>query len=89
MGNASCFWSIKFFRIRIASKSLEDILRLVDDLENETKNIKMELARLVWYMRGGISLEEIYQVGPEDREIFSKLIKENLETAKKTGQPFW
>ena len=49
----------------------------------------MELARLVRYMRGGISLEEIYQVGPEDREIFSKLIKENLETAKKTGQPFW
>jgi|TARA_R110001592_G_scaffold153472_5_gene381947 hypothetical protein len=51
--------------------------------------MKMELARLCWYMRGGISLEEVYQCGPEDREIFSKLIKENLETAKKTGQPFW
>lgn len=49
----------------------------------------MELARLCWYMRGAISLEEMYQVGPEDREIFAKLIKENLETAKKTGQPFW
>lgn len=49
----------------------------------------MELSRIVWYMRGSVSLEEIYQVGPEDREIFSKLIKENLETAKKTGQPFW
>ena len=29
--------------------------------------------RTVWYMRGSVSLEEIYQVGPEDREIMSKL----------------
>tara|TARA_B110000977_G_scaffold60790_1_gene82533 strand:+ start:7276 stop:7425 length:150 start_codon:yes stop_codon:yes gene_type:complete len=49
----------------------------------------MELMRTVWYMRGSVSLEEIYQVGPDDREIMSKLIKENLETTKKSGQPFF
>ena len=42
--------------------------------------------RTVWYMRGSVSLEEIYQVGPEDREIMSKLIKENLETTKDKGK---
>jgi hypothetical protein len=49
----------------------------------------MEIMRTVWYMRGSVSLEEIYLVGPEDREIMSKLIKENLETTKKSGQPFF
>ena len=26
---------------------------------------------------------------PEDRKLISELIKENLETTKKTGQPFF
>jgi|TARA_X000001036_G_scaffold437058_1_gene481547 hypothetical protein len=58
-------------------------------MEKETKNFKLELSRLVWYMRGGVTLDEMYASGPEDREIFSKLIKENLETAKKTSMPFF
>jgi hypothetical protein len=40
-------------------------------------------------MRGGLSLTEAYDLSPEDREIISTLIKENLETAKKINQPFW
>tara|TARA_X000000368_G_scaffold141186_1_gene111125 strand:- start:3410 stop:3532 length:123 start_codon:yes stop_codon:yes gene_type:complete len=40
-------------------------------------------------MRGSVTLDEIYGCGPEDREVFSKLIKENLETAKKTQMPFF
>ena len=40
-------------------------------------------------MRGGATLDEMYAVGPEDREIFAKLVKENLETAKKTNMPFF
>ena len=58
-------------------------------MENETKNFKLELSRLCWYMRGGVTLDEMYACGPEDREIFSKLVKENLETAKKTSMPFF
>ena len=34
-------------------------------------------------------MTEAYDLTPEDREIISTLIKENLDTAKKTGQPFW
>jgi hypothetical protein len=40
-------------------------------------------------MRGGLSLTEAYELSPEDRDIMSSLIKENLETAKKINQPFW
>jgi hypothetical protein len=40
-------------------------------------------------MRGGLSLSEAYESTPEDREVITKLIEENLETAKKINQPFW
>ena len=40
-------------------------------------------------MRGSVSITEAYEMSPEDRIIIYDLIKENLETAKDTGQPFW
>lgn len=40
-------------------------------------------------MRGGITLQEAYELTIEDRELIGELIKENLETAKKTGRDFW
>ena len=40
-------------------------------------------------MRGALSVDEAFQLTAEDREIISRIIKENLETAKKTGMPFF
>ena len=40
-------------------------------------------------MRGGITLSEAYASTYEEREMIGNLVKENLETAKKTGQPFF
>jgi len=53
------------------------------------KNFKLELAKIAWFMRGGITMDEIYGSSPEDREVLGKVIKDNLDTAKKTGQPFF
>lgn len=75
--------------MRISTWPLERILEEVEILENETKQIKFDLSRLCWYMRGGLSLSEAYDLSSDEREIIARLIKENLDTAKKTGQPFW
>ena len=40
-------------------------------------------------MRGGVTYNEACGMSPAEREIVSKLVKENLETTKKTGQPFF
>ena len=40
-------------------------------------------------MRGGLTLDEAYQLDYESREIIHTLIEENLETTKKTGLPFF
>ena len=68
---------------------VEQILKEVEVLENQVKQIKFDISRLCWYMRGSVSYTEAMDMAPDEREIVANLIKENLETAKKTNQPFW
>ena len=49
----------------------------------------MDIFKLIWFMRGGITHQEALMLSPDDREIIGKLVKENIETTKKTGQPFF
>jgi hypothetical protein len=58
-------------------------------MENETKNFKMDLFKMAWYMRGSLSVDDLFMISYEDREIIGKIIKENLETTKKSGLPFF
>ena len=67
----------------------EQILEEVKVLEQQTKNFKLELYRMSWYMRGSLSLDDIYFLSMEEREIIGQLVKENLETTKKSGLPFY
>jgi hypothetical protein len=38
-------------------------------------------------MRGGVTYEEASNMSSAEREIINGIIKENLETTKKTGMP--
>jgi hypothetical protein len=40
-------------------------------------------------MRGGISYDHVMQLGVQERSIINELVKENLETTKKSGLPFF
>ncbi len=40
-------------------------------------------------MRGSVTIDEAFALSYEDREIISEIIKENLETTKKSGLPFF
>ena len=58
-------------------------------MDAETRAIKLEMLRMCWYMRGGVTLEEMYQMDIGDREIVSEIIKNNLEMTKETRLPFF
>jgi hypothetical protein len=58
-------------------------------MENDVKALKDELFRLCWFMRGGITLEEAWQIDVADRQIISTIVKDNLETTKESGLPFF
>ena len=68
---------------------LEEILKEVDILDRESKDLKLDLMKLCWYMRGSINIDDAYALCIEDRQIVSEVIKENLETTKKSGLPFF
>jgi hypothetical protein len=40
-------------------------------------------------MRGSITYEEAHFLSYEEKELITELIKDNLETSKKTGMPFF
>ena len=66
-----------------------DIIAYLKDFDSQVKNLKLELMKVCWFMRGGMSWNEALVLSPNEREIVSQLVKENMETTKKTGQPFF
>ena len=71
------------------TKDDSGIVTHLKNLENEGKNLKKEILKICWYMRGGVTYQEALNMGPEDRKIVGDIVKENMETTKKTGQPFF
>ena len=66
-----------------------EIVAHLKDFENQAKNLKLELMKICWFMRGGMSWNEALTLSPDERLIASQLVKENMDTAKKTGQLFF
>lgn len=62
---------------------------MVQQMEKECDNIRQEAIRMTWYMRGAINYEQALQLSLSERKIISELIKENLDTTKKSGLPFF
>ena len=58
-------------------------------MENEQKEIKSELLKICWYMRGGITIDEAFNLSYEDKVLINDIVKQNLETTKKSGLPFF
>jgi hypothetical protein len=58
-------------------------------MDKETQSIRREALQMSWYMRGGLSYDQALQLSVGERTIISELIKENLETTKKSGLPFF
>lgn len=67
----------------------EQALAEVERLDNECKQLKEELFKICWYMRGSVSLDSAFTLSQEDRMIISGIIKENLETTRETKLPFF
>jgi hypothetical protein len=62
---------------------------MIDAMDKETHNIRLDVLKLCWYMRGGITYDEAMQMSEADRRIVNEIVKENLETTKKSGLPFF
>ena len=58
-------------------------------MDSEVDSIRQEALKMAWYMRGGLTYDLAMALGSSERAMISQLIKENLETTKKSGLPFY
>lgn len=71
------------------SLSNSDIIKYLEYLEKTVSGIKEEIFKISWYMRGGVTANDLFYIyGYEDRKIMSGIIKENIDTTIKTKLSF-
>ena len=58
-------------------------------MEKECNDIKLSALRFAWYMRGGVSYNDVLNMSNQERTSLNTIIEENLETAKKSQMPFF
>ena len=66
-----------------------EIIKYLKELESDIKNLKHELLKICWFMRGGMSWQEALNLSPDERGIAGNIVKDNLETTKKSGRDFF
>lgn len=67
---------------------MPEILREAEQMDKEVRAIKKEALKMCWFMRG-LSYAEVMNMSYDEREVVGEIIKENLETTKKTSLPFF
>jgi len=66
-----------------------EVVTLINDYEQETRSMKRLCFKLAWHMRGGMTMEEMYNTSFNDRQIIAELIEENMQTTKDSGLPYF
>lgn len=67
----------------------DEIVAMINQFDKDSKALKEEALRFCWYMRGGLSYDDVFMLSANERDIIGKIVKENLETTKKSGLPFF
>ena len=75
--------------MRLLYLTTDEIEKLIQEFDQDTKAIKRELFKICWCMRGGLSYFESLTLSIEEREIISLIVEENLNVTKETGMAFF
>lgn len=67
----------------------DEIVKLIEGYEKESRALKDEALRMCWFMRGGISYDDAMMLSSTERELINSIIKENMEITKKSGLNFF
>jgi len=67
----------------------DGVRKLIEKYDKEVADIKRTSMQLSWYMRGGLSYEDILNMSVEERGYINKIIEQNLETTKTSKLPFF
>lgn len=63
--------------------------KFTNGMVKQADEIDHNAIRMSWYMRGGISYQDIMNMSYKQTEMINAVIDSNLETTKKTKMPFF
>jgi len=69
--------------------SMEEIEKLTDSMVKEIDGLDRNALKMSWYMRGGVSYNDIMNMTTKQVDALNSIIDENLETTKKSKMPFF
>jgi hypothetical protein len=69
--------------------SNEEVESVLDKLDKDSRAFREEALRMSWHMRGGLTYDDALYLSSQEREIIGKIIKQNMETTKESGLPFF
>jgi hypothetical protein len=69
--------------------SMEEIEKLTDSMVKEIDRLDRNALKMSWYMRGGVSYNDIMNMTNKQVDALNSIIDENLETTKKSKMPFF
>lgn len=67
----------------------DSIVGFLEQFDKESKAFRDDALRMTWYMRGGITYDDAMCLSQQERELINKIVKDNMETTKKSGLPFF
>jgi hypothetical protein len=63
--------------------------KLLNNMDEECEGIRENAFSLAWYMRGGVSYEDVLNMSSKERGHITKLVNSNLEVTKNSKLPFF
>lgn len=60
---------------------------MLKQFDTEADNLKTQLFKLVWYMRGGINLDQAFMLSQKDQKLIFEVISDNIKNTEKSGMP--
>lgn len=71
----------------LQSGSPEDVRGMFDRMNNERRRIMTNIVTLVYFMRGAIQYNDMYEMTKVEREAVNEFIEERLEKESKKVNP--
>lgn len=62
---------------------------MIDAMDKDTRNIRLDVLKACWYMRGGLTYDEGMHLSQAERTLIDDIVKDNMEVTKKSGLPFF
>lgn len=62
---------------------------MIDSMDREAVTIKKDALGMCWHMRGGLTYAEAMNLSDGERRIIADMVKDHMETTKKTGLPYF